>query len=570
MADQLLNGLLHTPTGIVTGWAAVASAAIAIDAFLTRRHLRQERDRGLTFINVVSRTSAAAAFALLCFILLLDRTSFGLAAAMLVGCAITLNNAVITRGSWRFLNLVGPSAGTLVVLPFAAYKLGHLVSIADVAMLSIGAVAYTVAIVLLAAALHREREALRSALEAAQAASRAKSSFLAIASHEIRTPLNGVLGMAQALENDALSPEQRERVAVIRQSGQALLEVLNDVLDVSKIEAGGLELECAPFDLEALARSAHAAFSDTAARKGLAFDLSVEDSARGFFAGDAARVRQVLANLVSNAMKFTEAGTVAVAVGGDVHGVRLSVCDTGVGIAPARAEQIFEKFVQADASTTRRFGGTGLGLAICKELCAAMGGTIAVESEPGRGSLFVVELPLARCAAPPPAEATPAPMCDEDAFGAMRVLAAEDNDVNQLVLRTLLDHIGVKAVIVESGAEAVSAWEVAEYDLILMDVQMPMMDGPTAARTIRAREAATGRRRTPIVALTANAMTDQVASYTAAGMDGFVAKPIAIAALYAEIAKFGAAGASADIGWRSRALSTSPSPAAKAAVARVR
>jgi signal transduction histidine kinase len=551
MADQLLNELLHTPAGIVTGWAAVASTAIAIDAFLTRRHLRQEKDRGLMLMNAVSRTASAAAFALLCFMLLMDRTSFGLAAAMLVGCAITLNNAVITRGSWRFLNLVGPSAGILVVLPFVAYKLGHLVNIADVAMLSIGAGAYTVAIVLLAAALHQEREALRSALEAAEAASRLKSSFLAMTSHEIRTPLNGVLGMAQALEKDVLSAEQRERVAVIRHSGEALLDVLNDVLDVSKIEAGHLELECAPFDLEALARSAHAAFRDSAAKKGLAFDLRIEESAHGFFVGDAGRVRQMLVNLISNAVKFTDAGTVEVAVGGCGQGVRLSVRDTGLGIAPARVEQIFEKFVQADSTTTRRFGGTGLGLAICKDLCTAMGGTIAVKSELARGSLFVLDLPLARCAAPTPAEAPTAPVSGSAGLGAMRVLAAEDNAVNQLVLRTLLDHIGVEAVIVESGAEAVSAWEAADFDLILMDVQMPTMDGPTAARAIRTRETVTGRRRTPIIALTANAMADQVESYVASGMDGFVAKPIAIDALYAEIARFGAASASTDGGRRS-------------------
>jgi signal transduction histidine kinase/CheY-like chemotaxis protein len=539
MTHWLLHTVLHAPTAVVVGWIAVAVTALAVDVILTRRRLRRDEDRGLTVINVISRTASAAAFALVCFILLLDRSSFGLAAAMLVGCAITLNNAVVTRGGWRFLNLVGPSAGILVVLPFAAYKLGHLVSLADVSVLSIGAAAYTVAIILLAVALQREAEALGSAVAAAEAASRAKSSFLAMASHEIRTPLNGVLGMAQALERDALSPAQRERVAVIRHSGEALLNVLNDVLDVSKIEAGKLELECAPFDLEALARTAHAAFSASAAKKGLVFELHIEESARGHFAGDAGRVRQVLVNLISNALKFTEAGVVEVAVAGFAQGVRLSVRDTGVGIAPSRLEHVFEKFVQADSSTTRRFGGTGLGLAICRELCAAMGGTIAVKSEVGRGSFFVVELPLSPCPAPAPDQATAAPAADSGALKAMWVLAAEDNAVNQLVLRTLLAQIGVEAVMVESGAEAVSAWEATAFDLILMDIQMPEMDGRSAARAIRAREAATGRPRTPIIALTANAMTDQVQSYTAAGMDGFVAKPIDVAALFAAIASVG-------------------------------
>jgi CheY-like chemotaxis protein/anti-sigma regulatory factor (Ser/Thr protein kinase) len=328
-------------------------------------------------------------------------------------------------------------------------------------------------------------------------------------------------------------------VAVIRQSGQALLEVLNDVLDISKIEAGRLELDCAPFDLEALARTAHSAFRATAAQKCLAFDLRVEGSSRGFFVGDEARVRQVLANLISNALKFTESGAVEVTVAGSPHGVRLCVRDTGVGIAPDRAEQVFEKFVQADSSTTRRFGGTGLGLAICKELCAAMGGTIALESELGLGSCFTVDLPLAQSPAPAPAEAPAGAMAQGAIVRAMRVLAAEDNAVNQLVLRILLDQIGVETLIVESGVEAISAWEMTDFDLILMDIQMPRMDGPTAARAIRAREAATARPRTPILALTANAMTDQVASYAASGMDGFVAKPIDVAALYAAIAKFG-------------------------------
>jgi CheY-like chemotaxis protein len=194
--------------------------------------------------------------------------------------------------------------------------------------------------------------------------------------------------------------------------------------------------------------------------------------------------------------------------------------------------------VQADSSTTRRFGGTGLGLAICRELCAAMGGTIAVESSLDTGSCFVVDLPLARCPAPAPAN-TALAVADSDALKAMWVLAAEDNAVNQLVLRILLDQIGVEAVIVESGAEAFSDWEASAFDLILMDIQMPEMDGPSAARAIRAREAATGRRRTPIIAVTANAMTDQIEAYAAAGMDGFVAKPIDVAALYAAIAKVG-------------------------------
>jgi CheY-like chemotaxis protein len=213
------------------------------------------------------------------------------------------------------------------------------------------------------------------------------------------------------------------------------------------------------------------------------------------------------------------------------------------------ADRLFEKFTQADSSTTRRFGGTGLGLAICRELCEAMGGTIAVASGPEGGSIFTVDLPLARSAAgatAAPAASRAAPQLPGSGDTQLRVLAAEDNAVNQLVLRTLLEQIGVEATIVEDGAEAIRAWEDADFDLILMDVQMPRMDGPTATRAIRAREAASGRARSPIVALTANVMSHQLEAYAAAGMDAFVAKPIKIADLYAAIAQCaGAAEAAA-------------------------
>jgi CheY-like chemotaxis protein len=407
-------------------------------------------------------------------------------------------------------------------------------------LLTIGAGAYTVFTARLATSLFKEGEALRTALEAAQAASRAKSSFLAVTSHEIRTPLNGVLGMAQAMANDDLSEAQRDRVGVIRQAGEALLDILNDILDLSKIEAGKLDLETAPFDLEAVTRSAFGAFSATAFSKGLEYRLDLAPAARGAFDGDAARVRQVLCNLISNAVKFTSQGGVYVGVAPTALGVRLSVRDTGPGVPEGFAERLFEKFTQADSSTTRQFGGTGLGLAICRELCEAMGGCINVENGPQGGAVFTVDLPLVRGAAiAPSAAAQPEPALAMAPSGErpVQVLAAEDNEVNQLVLKTLLEQIGVEATVVADGAEAVAAWEAGAYDLILMDVQMPRMDGPEATRVIRTREAATGRPRVPIVALTANVMSHQVEAYSAAGMDAFVAKPIAIAELYAAIAQ---------------------------------
>ncbi|MDP3853778.1 ATP-binding protein [Phenylobacterium sp.] len=379
--------------------------------------------------------------------------------------------------------------------------------------------------------------ALLQAKEDAETANRAKSTFLATMSHEIRTPLNGVLGMAQAMAMDALTDPQRERLDVIRQSGETLLAILNDVLDLSKIEAGKFELEEAPFDIAELARGAHAAFSAIAGKKGLSFDLAIAPTAQGVYRGDSTRVRQILYNLVSNALKFTEAGEVRVTVDRAGDGLRLTVADTGIGIPPDRLASLFQKFEQADASTTRRYGGTGLGLAICRELASLMGGVVDATSLPGRGTTFVVKLPLARMGdsvpllAPPPSPAETASV-DHGEAAHLKVLAAEDNAVNQLVLRTLLQQIGIEPFIVDNGALAVEAWNHEAWDVILMDVQMPEMDGPTATAVIRAAEAAEGRPRTPIIALTANAMAHQVAEYSAAGMDGFVAKPIEVGRLF--------------------------------------
>ena len=382
--------------------------------------------------------------------------------------------------------------------------------------------------------------ALIEAKEAAEAATRAKSAFLATMSHEIRTPLNGVLGMAQAVAAGPLEPAQRERLDVIRASGETLLTVLNDVLDLAKVEAGRLELEEAEFDIGAVAASAHAEFSAIAAQKRLAFELTVTPAASGVYLGDATRVRQLLSNLISNALKFTEAGAVEVIVGRKRRALTLTVVDTGIGISPVQQTALFQKFAQADASTTRRFGGTGLGLAICRELAEQMGGRVEVRSAECEGSTFVATLPLPRRrrstrkgAAPKAEQARNLNPSAE--FAAIRLLVAEDNPMNQMVLQTLLSQFGVEPVIVGDGVDAVAAWESSDWDVMLMDVQMPRMDGPTATRFIRERELAQGRRRTPIIALTANAMTHQVKEYLAAGMDGFVAKPIQVERLFAAL-----------------------------------
>jgi PAS domain S-box-containing protein len=374
--------------------------------------------------------------------------------------------------------------------------------------------------------------AMAEAKQEAEAANRAKSAFLATMSHEIRTPLNGVLGMAQAMAADELSPPQRERLRVIRGSGECLLTILNDILDLSKIEAGKLELEETEFDLTDLVESARAAFSAVADGKGLALEATLEGDAEGLYRGDPTRVRQIVANLISNALKFTQAGGVGVRVYRADGRLCLEVRDTGVGMTPEVLDQIFSEFAQADVSTARRYGGTGLGLSICRKLAALMGGELTATSAPGAGSAFTARLPLCRLGPRRPGQ-TPAPAPGRNAAPVeIRLLAAEDNATNQLVLRTLLNQAGIEPTLVANGMECVEVWEAGEWDVILMDVQMPVMDGPTAARAIRARESALGRRRTPIIALTANAMTHQVSEYLAAGMDDHVSKPIEASKLF--------------------------------------
>jgi signal transduction histidine kinase len=383
----------------------------------------------------------------------------------------------------------------------------------------------------LMAELQETIENLRRARDEATAASLAKSTFLSVMSHEIRTPLNGILGMTQVMIRDTSEEQTLSRLDIVQQSGEGLLAILNDLLDLSRIEAGKIELESIPFDMGEVLSGAHSAFTALANKKGLSMRLDIE-AIQGRYIGDPTRIRQIVYNLVSNALKFTESGSVEIRAHSIEGGLEIVVTDTGIGIAPDKLLEIVREFNQADTSINRRFGGTGLGLSIARDLAALMGGSIRVESQPGEGSRFTVRLQVVRTGDPEPVtEPVEDAQSETFSLGSLRVLAAEDNDVNQLVLRTILEQFGVTATVVKNGREAVDAWARQPWDVILMDIQMPVMGGVEATRLIRMQEAETRRSATPIVALTANTMTHQLPEYEAAGFSGLVAKPIQVGLL---------------------------------------
>ncbi len=397
----------------------------------------------------------------------------------------------------------------------------------------------SIALVLLGWQIQRVRTARR----VAENANRAKSEFLANISHEIRTPLNAIVGMADLAASTNHPEEQKEFLTAVRTASRSLLLLLNQVLDFSKIEAGHTEMEFSAFSIRLWLQDTLSAFEKQCEAKGLRLTSKVDAQVPEYLVGDRTKLFEVLSNLLSNALKFTDSGSIHLTAGIEDENERdmligVSVSDTGIGIAPDKHEIIFQAFRQADGSMARRFGGTGLGLAICTKLVQAMGGSIRVKSEPGNGSTFHFTVRLTKVLAQPTAE--PAKAGEPHALH-LRILLAEDNVLNQRLELRLLERAGHDVQLARSGREAVDAYAGASFDVVLMDIQMPEMDGLEATRAIRLFEVETGRH-TPIIAMTACAGSDDERRCREAGMDGYIAKPIDTRALLDEIHRLHANG----------------------------
>jgi signal transduction histidine kinase/CheY-like chemotaxis protein/HPt (histidine-containing phosphotransfer) domain-containing protein len=396
--------------------------------------------------------------------------------------------------------------------------------------------------------VERTRDVAERARQEAEAANQAKSTFLATMSHEIRTPMNGVLGMIEVLERQGLSATQQRTVSTIRDSGKALLRIIDDILDFSKIEAGRLELEAIPFSLSTLVTTTLEAFRPQVIAKDLSLDAKIDAGSQDALIGDPTRVRQILSNLLSNAIKFTEHGGVQVRVSTTALGegntrATVAVADTGIGLSAEQVASLFEPFVQADSSITREFGGTGLGLSIIRRLAKIMNGDVAVESTPGAGSIFTVTLTLRAAPADSPLKSLLKPLAKAPVrVGARsegpRVLVVDDHPVNREVLVMQLSLLGIAADSAASGVEALAAWARTRYAAVLLDIHMPRMDGYELTRKLRATEAERDGIRTPIIAVTADAMKGEEERCLAIGMDAYLLKPVNIERLRATLERW--------------------------------
>jgi signal transduction histidine kinase/ActR/RegA family two-component response regulator len=453
----------------------------------------------------------------------------------LTAVAVLLTVLVHAQGfSFRtpvaFFALGGPAIILWLVLPtlFGGYSGRDLMIVTwGFAM----ALAYTVAA---ARANAHTAAALADAERRANEANAAKSTFLSMVTHELRTPMNGVLGMARALQRTQLDARQKEYVETIVRSGDGLLAILNDLLDHSKIEAGRMELEVAPFNLRQVGQQSLDLWTEAAAAKGLELSCEIDPELPLHVMGDETRVRQIILNLLSNAIKFTETGGVTLILRAFSHvdgegGVEIVVRDTGPGLTADQAARLFRPYSQAEVSTARRYGGTGLGLSICRKLSTMMGGDIGVESEPGRGAVFRVRLPL------PGAEIAPIDTARGRAVDLppLRILVTDDNPINLAVARALLEAAGASVETAAHGADCLERLRVEFFDLVLMDVHMPVMDGVEAVANIRAGES--GRADIPVIALTADGKPGEEARLRSLGFDALQGKPIQPAELFAAI-----------------------------------
>jgi signal transduction histidine kinase/DNA-binding response OmpR family regulator len=438
--------------------------------------------------------------------------------------------------------------------PFSGREIDLMTTFADQAVIAIETARMVDELKSREEAIAAAKEAAESARDvaereraAAEAANQAKSTFLATMSHEIRTPLNGVLGMVEVLERQGLDRAQQRSVATMRDSAQALLRIIDDVLDFSKIEAGRLELEETGFSLSELVHSVVATFRQQTAAKGLALHLDIAPGSADALIGDPTRVRQILLNLVGNALKFTERGSIRIRAGTEPLGagrtvLTLAVADTGIGLGPEQCTGLFQPFAQADSSTTRRFGGTGLGLSIVRRLTQLMHGDVKVESKIGIGSTFTVTLDLRAAPADSPLRSLTRPASRAKAKRKgrkrLKVLVVDDHPVNRDVLVRQLDLLGIAADAADDGAAAYKAWSRGGYAAVLSDLHMPEMDGYELAQRIRGAEAQGCGTRTPLIAVTANALKGEEQRCLAIGMDAYITKPIGMDKLRATLERW--------------------------------
>jgi len=507
---------------LLAAWDLTSGLAMSAALALTRLGRLKIRGAALTvcavgFANVVACVYALGADTSMFVWLMVP----GLVAVVLAGGrigALVMGAGVLAMGVFTYLTVSGyplPSQPApwfhFLIVSLAAVFLWALATFHDRSRLE------TLA----------EVERLRAQ---AEQASHAKSRFLANMSHEIRTPMNGVIGMTDLLKSGGLSSEQAQTVDVIQRSGQALLRVIDDILDFSKVEAGMVTIESVSFEVRPVIAAVIDLLLPGASQKNVRLTATTGPDVPRYLRGDPLRLRQVLLNILGNALKFTEHGGVTLEVDAGAPGrLRVEVTDSGVGIEPARLGAMFTSFTQADASTTRRFGGTGLGLAISRGLVEAMGGGIEVTSVVGRGSCFTIDLPLVPGL--PPADIEPASVDRGPVHRMLQVLVAEDNEINQRVVRAMLRRQGHRCDIVTNGQQAIDAVMRQSYDLVLMDCHMPELDGRDATRLIRKLPGP--KARVPVVALTASALEEDLALCLKAGMDAVLTKPLTMGALAA-------------------------------------